>query len=100
MKRNPCSHKSRNFPVAVVTKLIISQGMSQISGKTDICVSKTEKKEIVIDWLFVVFRYPVVAMGVICWVEEVVSDPAYFQRMTDTTPLHLILLDEVNVIVL
>lgn len=48
-----------------------------------------------LDAIFKHIRYPVVAMGVICWVEEVVSDPAYFQRMTDTTPLHLILLDEV-----
>ncbi|XP_071785026.1 negative elongation factor D-like [Asterias amurensis] len=40
-------------------------------------------------------RYPVVALGVLYWVDKTVTDPAYFQRITDHTPLHLIVLDEV-----
>ncbi|XP_030831155.1 negative elongation factor C/D-like isoform X1 [Strongylocentrotus purpuratus] len=40
-------------------------------------------------------RYPVIAMGVVYWVDCVVQDPTYFQRLTDHTPIHLLLLDEV-----
>jgi len=40
-------------------------------------------------------RYPVVGMGVLKWIEQVVSDSKYFEKQMDETPLHLILLDEV-----
>jgi len=42
-----------------------------------------------------VFRFPVVAMGVLKWVDWTVSEPRYFQLQTDHTPVHLALLDEV-----
>lgn len=42
-----------------------------------------------------VFRFPVVAMGVLKWVDWTVSEPRYFQLQTDHTPIHLALLDEV-----
>lgn len=41
------------------------------------------------------FRFPVVAMGVLKWVDWTVSEPRYFQLQTDHTPIHLALLDEV-----
>ncbi len=41
-------------------------------------------------------RFPVVAMGVLKWVDWTVSEPRYFQLQTDHTPVHLALLDEVN----
>ena len=40
-------------------------------------------------------RFPVVAMGVLRWVDYTVSDKSYFKLNTDHTPLHLVLLDEV-----
>lgn len=40
-------------------------------------------------------RFPVVAMGVLKWVDWTVSEPRYFQLQTDHTPVHLALLDEV-----
>lgn len=40
-------------------------------------------------------RFPVVAMGVLKWVDWTVSEPRYFQLQTDHTPIHLALLDEV-----
>ena len=43
-----------------------------------------------------VFRFPVVAMGVLKWVDWTVSEPRYFQLQTDHTPVHLALLDEVR----
>lgn len=44
-----------------------------------------------------IFRFPVVAMGVLKWVDWTVSEPRYFQLQTDHTPVHLALLDEVGV---
>lgn len=46
--------------------------------------------------LWLVFRFPVVAMGVLKWVDWTVSEPRYFQLQTDHTPVHLALLDEVQ----
>lgn len=43
-----------------------------------------------------VLRFPVVAMGVLKWVDWTVSEPRYFQLQTDHTPVHLALLDEVR----
>uniref|UniRef100_A0A674P6Z7 Negative elongation factor complex member C/D n=1 Tax=Takifugu rubripes TaxID=31033 RepID=A0A674P6Z7_TAKRU len=40
-------------------------------------------------------RFPVVAMGVLKWVDWTVSEPRYFQLQTDHTPIHLALLDEI-----
>uniref|UniRef100_A0A4W3J9I5 Negative elongation factor complex member C/D n=1 Tax=Callorhinchus milii TaxID=7868 RepID=A0A4W3J9I5_CALMI len=41
-------------------------------------------------------RFPVVAMGVLKWVDWTVSEPSYFQLQTDHTPVHLALLDEIS----
>ena len=35
-------------------------------------------------------------MGVLRWVDYIVSDKSYFKLNTDHTPLHLVLVDEVN----
>ncbi|KAM4691992.1 negative elongation factor C/D [Rhinophrynus dorsalis] len=40
--------------------------------------------------------FPVVAMGVLKWVDWTVSEPRYFQLQTDHTPVHLALLDEIS----
>ncbi|CAK8695731.1 negative elongation factor D-like [Clavelina lepadiformis] len=49
-----------------------------------------------ISTLYQCIRYPVVAKGVLKWVEQTVSDPKYFEKQMDHTPLHLILLDEIG----
>ena len=36
-----------------------------------------------------------IAIGVLKWVDETVSDKSYFKLNTDHTPLHLVLVDEV-----
>uniref|UniRef100_A0A3B1IZ36 Negative elongation factor complex member C/D n=1 Tax=Astyanax mexicanus TaxID=7994 RepID=A0A3B1IZ36_ASTMX len=46
--------------------------------------------------LYQCIRFPVVAMGVLKWVDWTVSEPRYFQLQTDHTPIHLALLDEVK----
>ncbi|XP_065071268.1 negative elongation factor D-like [Rhopilema esculentum] len=46
--------------------------------------------------LYQCIRYPVVAMGILRWVEECLSGNNYLKVMTDSTPIHLVLLDEVS----
>nr|CAB3266936.1 negative elongation factor C/D [Phallusia mammillata] len=45
--------------------------------------------------LYHCIRYPVVATGVLRWIDQTVSDPTYFEKQMDHTPLHLTLLDEI-----
>lgn len=45
--------------------------------------------------LYQCIRFPVVAMGVLKWVDQTVSDPSYFEKQMDHTPIHLMLLDEI-----
>jgi len=42
-----------------------------------------------------VSRFPVIAIGVLVWVDEILSDKSYFKLNTDHTPLHLVLVDEI-----
>eukprot|EP00794_Sanderia_malayensis_P005728 gene5728-6428_t len=46
--------------------------------------------------LYQCIRYPVVAMGILKWVEQCLSEANYLKVMTDATPLHVVLLDEVS----
>ena len=42
-----------------------------------------------------VYRFPVIAIGVLAWVDEILCDKSYFKLNTDHTPLHLVLVDEI-----
>lgn len=44
------------------------------------------------------YRFPVIAYGVLKWVDYTVSDTNYFKLNTDHTPLHLVLIDEVDTV--
>uniref|UniRef100_A0A8C4NHA9 Negative elongation factor complex member C/D n=1 Tax=Eptatretus burgeri TaxID=7764 RepID=A0A8C4NHA9_EPTBU len=46
--------------------------------------------------LYQCIRFPVVAVGVLRWVDWTVSEPSYFKLQTDHTPVHLALLDEIS----
>uniref|UniRef100_A0A8C2B3X8 Negative elongation factor complex member C/D n=1 Tax=Cyprinus carpio TaxID=7962 RepID=A0A8C2B3X8_CYPCA len=59
-------------------------------------VVETWKKIIHLVFLDLHGRFPVVAMGVLKWVDWTVSEPRYFQLQTDHTPVHLALLDEIS----
>lgn len=45
--------------------------------------------------LYDCIRYPVVGVGVIRWVENIVTEASYFKLSTDSCPTHLAILDEV-----
>lgn len=40
-------------------------------------------------------KFPVIAFGILKWVDYTVSDASYFKLNTDHTPLHLVLIDEI-----
>lgn len=44
---------------------------------------------------FLYIRYPVVAVGVVRWIEYTVTEPSYFKLSTEHCPLHMAMLDEV-----
>ncbi|EDW29914.1 GL15890 [Drosophila persimilis] len=45
--------------------------------------------------LYNCIKYPVVGVGVIRWIENVVMEPSFFKLSTDSCPTHLAVLDEV-----
>lgn len=47
--------------------------------------------------MVIYYRFPVVSVGVIRWVECTVTEPSYFKLCTEHCPVHLALLDEVVV---
>jgi negative elongation factor C/D len=40
-------------------------------------------------------RVPVVSIGLLKWIEQIILDPSYFKLNTDGSPIHLIILDEI-----
>ncbi|XP_064640756.1 negative elongation factor D-like [Lineus longissimus] len=62
-----------------------------------LCVEKKGSSELIADvgTLFQCIKFPVVAMGILRFVDLTVSEPSYFKLNTDHTPLHLVLLDEI-----
>lgn len=62
-----------------------------------LCSENKGSSELIADisTLFQCIRFSVVAMGVLRWVDYIVSDKSYFKLNTDHTPLHLVLVDEI-----
>jgi hypothetical protein len=44
----------------------------------------------------ILLRFPIVAACVLRWIEFRIFDPSYFKLDQGTTPVHLIIIDEVN----
>lgn len=59
-------------------------------------IGGTLQLSVEVGMLYHCIRYPVVAMGILKWVEECLSETNYLKVMTDATPLHVVLLDEVS----
>ncbi|CAK1539964.1 unnamed protein product [Leptosia nina] len=62
-----------------------------------VCSSSVSSSELLAELpsLYHCIRFPVVGMGVLVWVECVVTEPSYFKLCTEHCPVHLALLDEV-----
>lgn len=74
-----------------VTKILT---MSSFTALGSVLVQGLDSRDPLM--IILVSRFPVVAMGVLKWVDWTVSEPSYFQLQTDHTPVHLALLDEVG----
>jgi len=63
----------------------------------EICRENKGSSELISDvgTLYRCIRFPVVAAGVLRWVDYTVSDSSYFKLTTEHTPLHLALIDEI-----
>jgi len=63
----------------------------------EICRENKGSSELISDvgTLYRCIRHPVVAVGVLRWVDYTVSDSSYFKLTTEHTPLHLALIDEI-----
>ncbi len=74
------------------------KGTTQAVEKVhSICSSSKGSAELIaeLSTLYQCIRFPVVSVGVIRWVECVVSDPMFFSLSTESCPVHLALIDEV-----
>lgn len=62
-----------------------------------LCAENKSSSELIsdINTLFLNIKFPVIAYGVLRWVDYTVSDASYFKLNTDYTPLHLVLIDEI-----
>jgi beta-lactamase regulating signal transducer with metallopeptidase domain len=58
-----------------------------VFGKTSIKIHKKRIK--------ILSRFPIVAACVLRWIEFRIFDPSYFKLDQGTTPVHLIIIDEV-----
>ena len=48
--------------------------------------------------MFECVKYPVVAVGVVRWVEHTMLDPMFFEEAAESSSLFLVLLDEVIIV--
>lgn len=62
-----------------------------------LCAENKSSSELIADvsTLFLNIKFPVIAFGVLKWVDYTVTDTSYFKLNTDHTPLHLVLIDEI-----
>ena len=70
------------------------QGIEKVHS---ICSSSKGSTDLIVELntMYQCIRFPVVAVGVIRWVECEVSDPKFFSLHSETCPVHLALMDEV-----
>ncbi|KAK3579939.1 hypothetical protein CHS0354_020832 [Potamilus streckersoni] len=63
-----------------------------------LCAENKNSSELIghVSTLFQCVKFPVIAIGVLKWVDDTVSDASYFKLNTDHTPHHLVLLDEIT----
>lgn len=75
----------------------LKQTTAAIEKVHNICNQNKGSLELIADLqtLYNCIKYPVVAVGVIRWVEATVTEPSYFKLCTDSSPIHLVILDEV-----
>uniref|UniRef100_A0A2P2I5S3 Negative elongation factor D-like n=1 Tax=Hirondellea gigas TaxID=1518452 RepID=A0A2P2I5S3_9CRUS len=75
----------------------LKQTQQAIEKVHSICLGGRSVMELTaeIQTIYSCLRFPVVSVGVVRWVDCVVKEATFFKLCTETTPIHLALLDEV-----
>ncbi|CAF0753316.1 unnamed protein product, partial [Didymodactylos carnosus] len=81
----------------VNSKEELSQTFVALEKAQTICSDTKSTTELISDLneLYKCLRFPVVAAGVLKWIESILLDASYFKLNQDTTPVHLIIIDEI-----
>ncbi|KFB47957.1 hypothetical protein ZHAS_00016024 [Anopheles sinensis] len=85
--------------IRIANREELNDTICAIEKAHSICNASHSSTELLrhIKTLFSCIRFPVVAVGVIRWVQDTVTEPSYFKICTESYSLHLALLDEVAV---
>ncbi len=80
-----------------INKNELEETQLAIENAHTICLENKASSDILGDLneLFKCMMYPVVSIGIIKWIEWIITDPSYFKLNTDSCPIHLIFLDEI-----
>ncbi|CAF1118392.1 unnamed protein product [Adineta steineri] len=75
----------------------LSQTTIALEKAHEICVSSKSTVDLISDLneLYKCLRFPIVAACVLRWIEFRIFDPSYFKLDQGTTPVHLIIIDEI-----
>lgn len=81
----------------VLHKEELKPTMQAIEQVHSICNLNKGSTELIaeIQSLYNCIRFPVVGVGLIRWIGNTVSEPSFFKLCTESTPIHLAILDEV-----
>ncbi|KAF4519090.1 hypothetical protein B566_EDAN001682 [Ephemera danica] len=89
--------RGRGQPARPASKEELKPTMQAIEKVQALCSTNKSSTEIIAELhtLYNCIRFPVVSVGIVRWVECVVTEPSYFKLCTEHTPIHLAVLDEV-----
>nr|AAA28932.1 potential zinc-finger domains centered at aa 135 and aa 364; 43 kDa protein; putative [Drosophila melanogaster] len=89
--------KKRPMTERMLNKEELKSTIQAIEKAHTICNVDQGSTELIaeLQTLYNCIKYPVVGVGVIRWIENVVMEPSYFKLSTDSCPTHLAVLDEV-----
>lgn len=92
-----CEVQAKKGQKRSINKEELKPTMTAIETVHNICNVTKGSSELMaeLSMLFQCLRYSVVSVGVIRWVECIVTESSYFKLSTEHCPIHLALLDEV-----
>ncbi|CAF4383730.1 unnamed protein product, partial [Rotaria socialis] len=91
------TNKKSSRKSAVNSKEELSQTTIALEKALEICISSKSTVDLISDLneLYKCLRFPIVAACVLRWIEFRIFDPSYFKLDQGTTPVHLIIIDEI-----
>ncbi|CAF4278133.1 unnamed protein product, partial [Rotaria sp. Silwood2] len=91
------TNKKSSRKNTVNSKEELSQTTIALEKALEICLSSKSTVDLISDLneLYKCLRFPIVAACVLRWIEFRIFDPSYFKLDQGTTPVHLIIIDEI-----